>query len=177
MKKKIFHKILEAPLITLEKMGSQRFYTVIEDLRIFSSFPSVITNSISSLLTLALCMTYLFTLSIVAALVVIFLIILIGFIYFFIVNMMSKKVETIRKYNEYYYKYVEDVIKGFKEFKLNKQRRTNLMQNYLIPNRENAKELDFKINYVFLSINLISGYGLYLVIAVIIFFTTRIRCP
>ncbi|WP_035652471.1 cyclic peptide export ABC transporter [Flavobacterium sp. ASV13] len=167
--KKIFHKILEAPLITLEKMGSQRFYTVIEDLRIFSSFPSVITNSISSLLTLALCMTYLFTLSIVAALVVIFLIILIGFIYFFIVNMMSKKVETIRKYNEYYYKYVEDVIKGFKEFKLNKQRRTNLMQNYLIPNRENAKELDFKINYVFLSINLISGYGLYLVIAVIIF--------
>lgn len=167
--KKIFSKILEAPLITLETMGSQRFYTVIEDLRIFSSFPSVITNSISSLLTLALCMTYLFTLSIVAALVVIFLIFLIGFIYFFIVNMMSKKVEMIRKYNEYYYKYVEDVIKGFKEFKLNKQRRTNLMQNYLTPNRENAKELDFKINYVFLSINLISGYGLYIVIAVIIF--------
>ncbi len=167
--KKIFYKILEAPLITLEKMGSQRFYTVIEDLRIFSSFPSVITNSIGSLLTLALCMTYLFTLSTVAALVVIFLIFLIGFIYFFIINTMSKKVEMIRKYNEYYYMYVQDVIKGFKEFKLNKQRRINLMQNYLTPNRENAKELDFKINYVFLSINLISGYGLYLVIAVIIF--------
>ena len=31
--KKIFDKILKTPLITLEKLGSQRFYTVIEDLR------------------------------------------------------------------------------------------------------------------------------------------------
>jgi putative ATP-binding cassette transporter len=93
----------------------------------------------------------------------------IAVIYFFVINTMSQKVGNLRKYNEYYYKYVDDVIKGFKGFKLSTQRRDNLMGNHLAPNRENAKELDFKINYVFLSINLISQYGLYLVIGVILF--------
>jgi putative ATP-binding cassette transporter len=167
--KKIFDKILKAPLITLEKMGSQRFYTAIEDLRIFSSFPEVVTHSINSLLMVLLCMMYLFTLSIAAALVVIVLIILIAVFYLIVINTMSQKVGNLRKFNEHYYKYVDDVIKGFKGFKLSRQRRENLMSSHLSPNRESAKELDFKINYVFLSINLISQYGLYLVIGVILF--------
>jgi len=48
-------------------------------------------------------------------------------------------------------------------------RKENLMNRFLIPNRDQAGELDFKINYVFLSINLISQYGLYFVIAIILF--------
>ncbi|MCP2028497.1 putative ATP-binding cassette transporter [Flavobacterium sp. HSC-32F16] len=167
--KKIFDKILKAPLITLEKMGSQRFYTAIEDLRIFSSFPEVVTHSINSLLMVVLCMIYLFTLSIAAALVVIVLIILIAVFYLVVINTMSQKVGNLRKFNEHYYKYVDDVIKGFKGFKLSGQRREKLMGSHLSPNRESAKDLDFKINYVFLSINLISQYGLYLVIGVILF--------
>ncbi|MCB0642802.1 MAG: ATP-binding cassette domain-containing protein, partial [Phaeodactylibacter sp.] len=47
--------------------------------------------------------------------------------------------------------------------------RQNLMNAFLIPNRDAAGVLDFKINYVFLSINLISQYGLYFVMAVILF--------
>jgi len=167
--KKIFDKILNAPLITLEKMGSQRFYTAIEDLRIFSSFPEVVTHSINSLLMLILCMIYLFTLSLAAALVVVVLIVLIAVIYFLVINTMSQKVGNLRKFNEHYYKYVDDLIKGFKGFKLSGLRRKNLMDSHLSPNRESAKELDFKINYVFLSVNLISQYGLYLVIGVILF--------
>lgn len=167
--KKIFDKILKAPLIALEKMGSQRFYTAIEDLRIFSSFPEVVTHTINSLLMVLLCMIYLFTLSTAAALVVIVLIILIAVFYLVVINTMSQKVGNLRKFNEHYYKYVDDVIKGFKGFKLSGQRRENLMNAHLSPNRESAKGLDFKINYVFLSINLISQYGLYLVIGVILF--------
>lgn len=167
--KKIFDKILKAPLIALEKMGSQRFYTAIEDLRVFSSFPEVVTHTINSLLMVLLCMIYLFTLSTAAALVVIVLIILIAVFYLVVINTMSQKVGNLRKFNEHYYKYVDDVIKGFKGFKLSGQRRENLMNAHLSPNRESAKGLDFKINYVFLSINLISQYGLYLVIGVILF--------
>lgn len=167
--KKIFNKILKAPLITLEKMGSQRFYNVIEDLRRFAAFPEVITHTINSLLMLILCMAYLFTLSITAAVTVVSLIVVIAFVYFVVINTMSQKVEELRTFNEDYYKYVDDVIKGFKGFKLSGNRRLKLMNNFLSPNRENAKGLDFNVNFVFLSINLISQYGLYLVIAVILF--------
>lgn len=118
---------------------------------------------------LTLCLIYLFTLSFSAALIVVGLIIIIAGCYFIIVNSMSKQVEKLRGYNEDYYKYVDDVMKGFKELQLNYFRRKNLMNRFLIPNRSKAEQLDFKTNYVFLSINLISQYGLYFVIAIILF--------
>jgi putative ATP-binding cassette transporter len=173
--KKIFDKILQTPLLTLEKLGSQRFYTTIEDLRIFSSFPEIVTHTVNSLLMVLLCIMYMFTLSVASAVVVIILIIAIAGIYFYVMSTMSQKVATLRKFNENYYNYVQDVIKGFKDFKLGPQRRKNLMNKYLSPNRENARELDYKINYVFLSINLISQYGLYLVIGAILFLLPKFK--
>lgn len=167
--KLIFHKILKAPLLTLEKLGTQRFYTTIEDLRVFSTLPEIVTHTFNSLLMLILCLVYLFTLSAPAAVVIVVLIVLVAFIYFFVINKMAPRVNKLRKYNEHYFKYVEDVIKGFKGFKLSSQRSDNLMNKFLSPNRESAKELDFNVNYIFLSINLISQYGLYFVIGVILF--------
>lgn len=167
--KKIFRKILQAPLIKLEKLGSARFFTAVEDLRTFSMLPYTITHTVNSVLMLVLCLIYLFTLSIPSALIVIGLVIMIGAFYFVVMNMMSKQVESLRKFNDDYYEYVDDVMKGFKKLKLSFFRTENLMNKFLIPNRNEAGNLDFKINYVFLSINLISQYGLYFVIATILF--------
>jgi putative ATP-binding cassette transporter len=165
----IFYKILKAPLLTLERLGSQRFYTTIEDLRVFSSFPEVVTHTFNSLLMLILCLVYLFTLSVPSAIIVVVLIIVVAFIYFFVINKMAPLVDKLRKYNESYFKYVEDVIKGFKGLKLSAHRSDNLMNKFLAPNRRLAKDLDFNVNFVFLSINLISQYGLYLIIGTILF--------
>ena len=118
---------------------------------------------------LILCIVYMFTLSLGAALIVITLILMVAGCYFIVMNTVSKQVARLREYNEHYYKHVEDVMKGFKELKLNFFRRENLMNKFLIPNRDGAMQLDFRINYVFLSINLISQYGLYFVVAVILF--------
>ena len=167
--KKIFGKILQAPLIKLEKLGPARFFTAVEDLRTFSMLPYTITHTVNSVLMLVLCLVYLFTLSIPSALIVIGLVIMIGAFYFIVMNMMSKQVENLRKFNDDYYKYVDDVMKGFKKLKLSFFRTENLMNKFLIPNRDEAGKLDFRINYVFLSINLISQYGLYFVIATILF--------
>ncbi|MEM9687370.1 MAG: cyclic peptide export ABC transporter, partial [Bacteroidota bacterium] len=167
--KRIFDKILKTPLITLEKLGSQRFYTTVEDLRIFAFLPETITHTINSLLMLILCMIYLFTLSVSSALIIVALVIVLAGLYFIIINTMSRQVADLRKHNEYYYEYVNDVTKGFKELGISILRRNNLMRKFLGPNRDSAEKLDFKINYIFLSINLISQYGLYSVIGVVLF--------
>lgn len=167
--KKIFKQILSVPLLKLEQYGSQRFYTVVEDLRTFSLLPYTVTHTINSLLMLILCLIYMFTLSLVSALIVVTLIVMVGACYFIVMNTMSKKVNQLREYNDGYYKSVDDVIRGFKELKINFLRRDNLMNKFIIPNRDEAMNLDFNINYVFLSINLISQYGLYFVVAVILF--------
>lgn len=167
--KNIFKKILQTPLIVLEKFGSQRFYTAIEDIRVFGSFSGVVTHTVNSLLMLVLCLTYMFAISLYSALIVLGLIILIAAIFFVVINSMSQKLAVLRKFNENYYSYVNDVIKGFKDLKVDRNKRNNLMNRHLTPNRDDAKDLDYKINFVFLSINLISQYGLYLVIGAILF--------
>ncbi|MEM7086877.1 MAG: cyclic peptide export ABC transporter [Bacteroidota bacterium] len=167
--KNLFNQILRAPLKTLEKFGTQRFYTAMEDLRLFSSLPYTVTHTVSSLLMLILGVIYMFTLSVSSAFIVLVLIVLVAVCYFLVMNSMSKEVSILRKYNEHYYKYVEDLITGFKELKLSASRRKNMMEKHLGPNRDDSEDLDFRVNYVFLSINMISQYGLYVVIAAILF--------
>nr|WP_199000648.1 cyclic peptide export ABC transporter [Flavobacterium sp. ASV13] len=167
--KKIFKQILSVPLLKLEQYGSQRFYTVVEDLRTFSLLPYTVTHTINSVLMLVLCLIYMFTLSWISALIVVTLIVLVGACYFIVMNTMSKKVNQLREYNDGYYKSVDDVIRGFKELKISFLRRDNLMNKFIVPNRDEAMNLDFNINYVFLSINLISQYGLYFVVSIILF--------
>lgn len=167
--KTIFSKILQASLIKLENLGSQRFFTAVEDLRVFGLLPYTVTHTVNSVLMLILCLIYMFTISISSALIVVVLIIAVAACYLFVISSMSKKVTSLREYNDDYYKYVDDVIKGFKKLKLSFFRTENLMNKFLKPNRDQAGELDFNISYIFLSINLISQYGLYAIIATILF--------
>jgi cyclic peptide transporter len=167
--KKLFGKILEIPLIRLEKLGPQRFYTAVQDLRTFSTLPFTVTNTINAVLMLVLYLVYMFTLSITSAMIVITLIILVSGSFVVVMTVMSKKIAKLRSYSDEYYQYVDDVIKGFKELKLNYFRRKNLMSRFLIPNRNNAESLDYKVSFAFYLIGLISQYGLYIVIATILF--------
>lgn len=167
--KKIFNQILKAPLILLEKFGKYRFYTAVEDLRTFSSLPQTVTHTVNSVLMLILGVIYLFMLSVPSAFIVLALVVFVAVCYIIIMKSMSKQVADLKMYNEHYYKYIDDVMNGFKELKLNIFRRDNLMNKFLATNRDLAKNLDFRINYIFLSINLVSQYGLYFVVAVILF--------
>ncbi|MAO18046.1 MAG: cyclic peptide transporter [Muricauda sp.] len=173
--KNVFSKILNTSLLNFERLGSERFYTVIEDLRTFAILPEIITNTINSILLLILCLIYLIAMSPYAAIVIIIILVGLSSLYFFVMNLMSIKVSVLRKYNEEYYKLVQDVIKGFKELNINSKRRLNMMNKYITPNRDNAKKIEVKVNHVFLSINLLSQYGLYLVIGLIIFLLPEIE--
>ncbi|WP_394749641.1 cyclic peptide export ABC transporter [Spongiimicrobium salis] len=167
--KKLFRQVLRAPLRRIEKFGTQRFYTAVEDLRVFSDLPFVMTNTVNSLLVLILGIVYMFTISSIAAIIVVCMIILVAACYFIIMNSMGKLVEKLRGFAEGYFSLVDDLILGFKELKLSANRRKNLMDNYLGPNRDDSENVDFRVNYVFQTISIISQYGLYMVIAVIIF--------
>lgn len=173
--KEIFCRILNTKLITLEKNGVQRFYTVIEDLRLFATIPEIITHTINSFLMLILCLIYMFCMSFYAGLSIFASIIIISSIYYLIMNSMSKSVAKLRFLNEEYYKFVNDAIKGFKNLKVNTLLSKNLLDKYLKPNRDQAKILDYNVNYVFLSINIISQYGLYLVIGVVLFILPQLN--
>ncbi|MDW3191878.1 MAG: cyclic peptide export ABC transporter [Cytophagales bacterium] len=167
--KKLFKQLLNAPIKALDKFGSERFYTVMTDLRAFSGLPYVIKETVCSLMLLILGLGYMFTISVVSASIVFSLIVIMTGVYFFIINLMSSQMNKLREYDETYHEYIKDLVDGFKEFKLSLVRRTNVVSKYLNPNRDKSEQLDYKLNYVFLSLSMISEYGLHFVIAVILF--------
>ncbi|MDC8104561.1 cyclic peptide export ABC transporter [Chryseobacterium sp. PTM-20240506] len=169
LEKKLFQKILDTPLIKIEKLGTQRFYTAVEDTRTFYSLPAVVTAAFSSLLMVILCLFYLVKLSPVSAVIILVAILIIAGIYYLVMNSLSKSIEKVKKYNEHYFGYVQDVISGFKELMISDKRRKKLLENYVYENRTASYALDFKISFSFLSIGLISQYGMYIIMGIILF--------
>ncbi|WP_343658991.1 cyclic peptide export ABC transporter [Chryseobacterium sp.] len=169
MEKQLFQKILETPLVKIEKWGTQRFYTAVEDIRTFYALPGVITSAFSSLLMVILCIGYLISLSWISAIIIILCIVIIAGMYYLVMNLLSRSIEKIRKYNESYFGYVQDVVNGFKELMISDRRKERLREDYVYKNRNEAYKLDFKISFSFLSIGLISQYGMYLIIGTILF--------
>jgi len=165
----IFERVLKSSFSDFERIGPQRIYICIEDLRVFSTFPEVITRTVNSVMMLIVCLAYFFFISVPAASIVVFLVSMFIGVYFLVIRVLSPKIDLLRNYNQDYYKYVGDLIKGFKDFKVSSLRRTNLISGHLVPNREEAKKLDISLNFTFLFIGLISQYGLYLIIGVSIF--------
>ncbi|SIT15432.1 cyclic peptide export ABC transporter [Chryseobacterium gambrini] len=169
LEKKLFQKILDTPLIKIEKLGTQRFYTAVEDTRTFYSLPGVVTAAFSSLLMVILCLFYLIKLSPLSAIIILVAILVIAGIYYLVINSLSKSIEKVKKYNEHYFGYVQDVISGFKELMISDKRKKKLLENYVYENRTASYALDFKISFSFLSVGLISQYGMYIIIGLILF--------
>lgn len=169
----IIEKILKSPLLALEKFGSERFYTVLEDIRSFSILPHVVTNSLGAILTVLMGLIYMFTLSIFSATIILIIIIFIAFAYFLIIRIMAPKLAILRNNDELYHKYIKDVISGFKELKLSKIKRDNLFGKHIGPNRDQSGVLDYKLGNIFLSVSMISQYGLFFLIAVILFYLPK----
>jgi len=167
---KILKILHNTSLSKFEQHGAERFYSILEDLRVFVFLPTVLTTSVNALLTLFVCLGYLFSISAkTTVLLIIFIVLLVG-LYYFLNKKLSKKYESLRVLNEEYYKFIDDSIKGFKELKISSSRSNNFFSKYLITNREAAKNTDISLTNKYLIINLVSQYGIYILIGFVLFF-------
>lgn len=162
-------QIINTDLSTLEKMGTQRLYAIIEDIRVFARLPAVVTNTLSAGVMLLLGVIYMFTLSFISAAIIVGIIGLIATIYFKVMKLMSDDIMKLRKLGEQYYVYVDDLFKGFKNFRISARKRVMFLEKFLYPNRLDAEKLDYRVNFVFISLSMTSQYGMYIVLAIILF--------
>lgn len=166
---KLFAAIQKTNLEQLEKLGFERVYSTFEDLRIFAYFPNIISNTINSILIIIVCLIYLLSISVKATCTILFVISILVLLYFLIISWLSKKVKLLRALNEYYYKLIDDLLKGFKELKVSNIRSNNLFEKYFIPNRKNVKDVESSVANNVLWVNSISQYGLYFILGIILF--------
>jgi cyclic peptide transporter len=166
---KIFRCLQRTSLQQLEKIGAERIYGVVEDVRLFVVFPNVITTTISSSLSLIIGIIYYFVLSVYSALIVVTLIGFIGIVYRLTRKRLFNRVLMLRSLNDKYFKVVDDIIRGFKELKMNSVKSGNLFNVFLAENRTFVRDEETVIGSRYSVINLFNQYGLYLLIGIILF--------
>ena len=166
---RVFKKVLNSRLIDFEKIGKERLYGTLEDLRSLVFIPFVITIGLNSSITILVGTVYLFIISSKAAIFFIASALILVFIYLFINRIVVRWSQQSRELNDYYFQIIRDVIDGFKELKLNSSLRLNLTNNFLVKNRISAKELEIKISNSFLITNLMGNFSFLAIVGLIAF--------
>ena len=167
---KILKILHDTPLPDLEKYGSNRFYNTLEDLRIFIFLPSLLINALNSVLTIIICLSYLFWISPGATAILSILIFLIVGSFIFLNKRWYKKHKVVRELNDEYYNYIDDSLKGFKELKISQTRTDNFFNRFFIPNRHLARQADIQLTSRYMVINLLSQYGIYILLGCVLYF-------
>lgn len=166
---KIFQALQKTSLGKIEKLGTERIYSIVEDIRVYIFLPDTMVTALNSFLTLLVYIGYLIYISSFSTIIIVILLVSMITCHIIVGKKLSKKVEEIKKYNDKYFKFVEDSIKGFKQFKISKTKTQNLYKKFLSPNREAAKRKDIILSNNFLGVNLLSQYGLYFILGTILF--------
>jgi cyclic peptide transporter len=120
----ITEKIIQTPYEIIEKIGSSRIYSGLNnDANAVSQLPGLIVSIASNVLTLLFCLVYLLSNSVEAFLASACVIILNCFISFLTGKIASKYWEKNRDVQDVYFGLISDLVYGFKELVLNKNRK------------------------------------------------------
>ena len=171
----ILNRLKYASFQDFEKLGNEKVYTAIEDNRILGHLPEVFMNAFNSGVIAVCCFAYLFWISFIGGLVVLSVIIML-LLGFYIVrnNLIEKNLEKQRELQSSYYKYLNDLLLGFRELKISLVRNTNIYEKFLIRNRSASKDISISNSIKFLDNELTGTYSWFLVLGVIMFVLSRV---
>lgn len=165
----ILQKLRFAAWQAFEKLGAQRIYTAIGDVRILAYIPEVLVAVLNSSVIIVCALAYLFWVSPLGGCAVL---LLTGFLLTFYVirnKRIEKDLNTVRDLQNDYHRYLRDLIYGFKEVKMSTERNERIYTHYLKENRLTGKRLGTRSAVRYLDNELTGTYSWYVALGVSIF--------
>lgn len=121
----IVKHLLRAPYKKFEDIEKGRIQSTLNnDTETISRFANILINGITSAITLICCFIYLGFINTYALLLSVTIIVLIASIYYLVGRYANKIGEESRDLQNIFFKFINDLICGFKELSLNKKRKT-----------------------------------------------------
>ncbi|MBC9795252.1 cyclic peptide export ABC transporter [Sinomicrobium weinanense] len=170
----LLEKLRVTAYFDFQKLGSQRVYTAINDVRVLSIAPEVLVIIINSVVVILCALAYMCWVSPLGGLAMIG--IMIGVLAFYVLrnNRIRKDINKVRDLQDSYYKYLQDLLNGFKEIKMSITRNNTLFGKFLKVNRITAKSLGKRAAMQYLDNELIGRYSWYIALGLVIFVLPRI---
>lgn len=165
----IVDKLRYASLPDFQKLGSERVYTAINDVRVLGLVPEVMIVIVNSAIIVVCALAYLFYTSLAGGLCVLGL--MLGLLFFYSARntAIRKNLSKVRDLQDKYHKYLLDLLNGFKEIKMSSVRNQNLFNGYIKTNRDTARAFGQQTAVRYLDNELIGRYSWYFALGLVIF--------
>lgn len=165
----ILNKLKNSSYEDFEELGNEKVYTAINDTKVLAYVPEVFMNAFNSAIIVLCCFGYLFWLSPIGGASV--LLVMVGLLIFYLVRNRSieKDLNKQRDLQNTYYKYLDDMLRGFKELKMSIVRNNTIFSNYLVKNRVEGRDITISSSIRYLDNELTGSYSWYIVLGVTMF--------
>ncbi|WP_430909653.1 cyclic peptide export ABC transporter [Maribacter sp. 2-571] len=165
----IFDKLRSANYESYLKLGEERVRTTLEDVGVLGSFPDVFLSFFNSFVMIIVGVSYMFWVYPKGALIILFLIVVLGFVYVKRNAVIEKNIDEARSLNDIFMRNVNDFLLGFKKIKMNTNRSESIFHGHIAKNRHNSIKLLTRAQLGDLGNNLIGDYSFYFGIGIILF--------
>ena len=165
----IIGKIIEAPYEKFEALQDGKIHAALNnDTETVSSFVNQLVNGLTGVITLITCLIYLGTINLPGML---FSILMIGFavwLFLAVSGKARKKYERNRDIQNYFFSYINDLIKGFKELSVNKNKRQEFNED-IKKSCEDYRDTRIDSEYTFVGASILGEILYICVIGLVVF--------
>ncbi|MBD0258365.1 MAG: cyclic peptide export ABC transporter [Cytophagales bacterium] len=169
----LLERLKSATYEAFEKVGNEKIYTAIQDTRVLGGTPEVFINAFNSLVILLCCFGYLFWISVQGALTILVLMAALVTLYIVRNRDIEKDLNALRDLVNTYYRYLNDLLNGFKEVKMSSRRNDNIHANYLRRNMRVRKDIRVRTSMKYMNNEITGSYSWYVVFGAIMFALPR----
>ena len=166
---KIHEKLKAAKLRQFENLGSPRVLTALNDVQHLGTLPEMVLSMLNAVITITACLAYIFWHSAIGALAILLVIVMLLTVYLLRNKWIENDMQVKRELENQYYRYMNDLLNGFKEIKGSFIKTFNIFERFMNVNLGKVRKID-EINSIRYSNNELSaGFSWYVVVGVLLF--------
>jgi len=165
----LLDKLKNSTFESYERLGKERVFTAMTDIKTLANIPEIFTKGLNAIIVVICCFFYLFVISIAGGIVIFTVIFLLLAFYIVRNRSVEKSLNIYRDLCNLFYKYLNDLLHGFKEIKVSRIRTDIIFSNFLKNNSLKRKQIVIGTSIKYLSNELMGRYTWYIILAIILF--------
>lgn len=165
----LLQQVRGSSLSDLEKIGKNKILSAVEDTRVIGEAPEIFINTFNAIIIVLSCLGYIYTVSWQGGMCILFVMFFLIGVYLRQNKSIEKQLNILRDNQNNYFRYMFDLLQGFKEIKMSVRRNETLFNEYLKLNRIDGRNIGISARLKDLNNELLGNLSWYIVIGLIMY--------
>jgi cyclic peptide transporter len=165
----LLDKVRFATYESFKQLGVQKVYTAIDDTKTVAQLPRFFVDASNNAVLVICGFAYMLYTSPISMAVTGVITGSLAILYWWRNKAIAKDLNILRNMENDFYRYLQDLLHGFREIKMSISKNDNLYHKHLEENRMTAKRLEIDTSIKYLDNELFGSYSWYVILGVVIF--------